>query len=537
MTAKTPEITDGAQQVEPSNADDLEREQKRLSTKKLKLETDKLEQDLQPEKWWQKYIKNVAAFGGVIAVAASAYGLYESYDKTIVEQTKSRLGEQHARIEEAIKRLESPSTISKLVGVSVLSGYLDATNKEAHRQVLFALAALMATEQDTQTQAAVIDLLVSIPKGGPVADSDWRYFQDILLTQSRAITERYDLYSHRQFEAMPLSDGERAARTIGKLIAQNIRKGVVPDYKNYRGIYCKECDLHGVTFLPGADFTGAILDGANFSDSSLEAALFDNAELLGTSFLQANLRSAHFRRLDEKIVNDISSNRSKVGRTAYLDHIISTLDANSYVLIRMPDFSCANLQETTFEGHALFPGIIALRRKYSKGDEGKPGWYQNVTKAMRASALSEDEFEFPPVRIVPLKLFKANVKNAHFEAAQFFTVTTSNEDDFISTKMDLAEGNTVGDFTVYMGDVSDEVFKTSHKNPSQLTPEERKISSAGEIFRRRLKGTFYSVEFDHALLPADVAAFLKDSPPAESDYLLSFVPTLARDDDSKCTPR
>jgi uncharacterized protein YjbI with pentapeptide repeats len=527
----------------PLKADDLEREQLRLTNEKLKIETQKLEQDLKPERWWQKSIKNIAAFGGVIAVAASAYGLYDSYDKTIVEQKKNRLAEQHARIEEAIKRLESPSTISKLVGVSVLSGYLDASNKEAHRQVLFALAALMATEQDAQTQAAVIDLLASIPKGGPIADSDWRYFQDILLTQSRAITARNDLYNHRQFQALPLSDGERAARTVGKLIAQNIRKGVVPDYKNYRGIYCKECDFRGVTFPSGTDFTGAVLDQADFSDSSLQAALFDNTELLGTSFVQADLHGARFRSLDERIVNDASNNRSTVGRTSYLDHIVSSLDVNAYVLIRMPNFSCANLEGATFEGHALFPGIITLWRKYSKGDESKPGWYQNVTKEMKDSALSEKEFEFQPVRIVPLKLFKANIREAHFDTAQFFTVTTSDEDGFLSTKMSFATSNTVGDFTVYMGDLKDDVFKEETVDPvaaKQLSPVQvRRLFSADRIFRRRLRATFYSVEIDHALLPLALATSLKDTPPVEGDYHSSFQPRLssALDVDWNCKPR
>src|ERR1043166_2473173 len=124
--------------------DDLEREQLYLTNEKLKIETRKLEQDAKPERWWSKLIKNFVAFGGVIAVAATAYGIWDSYSKTIVDRERTRVDrertrivDQRARFEEAIKRLESPNTISKLVGVSVLSGYLDGSNKEAHRQILF----------------------------------------------------------------------------------------------------------------------------------------------------------------------------------------------------------------------------------------------------------------------------------------------------------------------------------------------------------------------------------------------------------------
>lgn len=47
-------------------------------------------------------------------------------------------------------------------------------------------------------------------------------------------------------------DEEQAAQALGKLIAINIRKGVVPGYVNYRGIYCAGCDFHGASFPKGA---------------------------------------------------------------------------------------------------------------------------------------------------------------------------------------------------------------------------------------------------------------------------------------------
>jgi hypothetical protein len=302
----------------------------------------------------------------VITVAATAYGIWDSYDKTILDRERTRadrertrLADQRARFEDAIKRLESSSTISKLVGVSVLSGYLDASNKEAHRQILFTLAGLMATEKDPQTQRAVIDLMASIPKDGPIALADWRYFQDMLLTQNRALMAKGDLSHHRHFQpASPLTDDERAARTVGRLIASNVRKWVVSDYSNYRGIYCEDCDFHGIAFPHGVDFTGAVLDGSNFSGARLEAAVFDNAELAGTNFVEADLRQAKFRSLNESLIRD----RTLFGRTTYLDHIASALDINASVYIKLPNFSCANLADANFDYHSLFPGVMRLRR-------------------------------------------------------------------------------------------------------------------------------------------------------------------------------
>jgi hypothetical protein len=447
--------------------EELEREQLRLTNEKLKIETNKLQQDAKPERWWSRLFKNAIAFGGVVTVAATAYGIWDSYDKTIVDRERTRtdrertrLADQRTRFEDAVKRLESSSTISKLVGVSVLSGYLDASNKEAHRQALFTLAGLMATEKDPQTQAAVIDLMTSIPKDGPIALADWRYFQDMLVTQSRALMAKGDLWRHRQFgSASPLTDDERAARTVGKLIASNVRKGVVPDYPNYRSIYCKECDFRGVAFPHGVDFTGAVLDHSNFSGATLEAAVFDNAELAGTNFVKADLRQAKFRSVDESLMNGGGGDSDRVlfGQTKYLEHIASALDINATVDIRMPNFSCANLADADFDRHSLFPGVILLQRSYAKSDQGKSGWYQNVSAFVKDEAETRPKVSFQVARISPPKFFKANVTGVHFERARFFTFTDSNER--FSEYMSSSTAIRVADIRVEHGSMADKAFQ------------------------------------------------------------------------------
>src|SRR5882724_2690405 len=271
-----------------ANKDELEREQRQLANEKLKIEIKKLASDTAPEKWWSKLAKNVVAVGGILTVAATGYGLFDGYSKTLNDRERTRSTELRMQFEEAIKKLESKSAISKLVAVSVLSGYLTESYRSFHRQILFTFASVVATESDLQTQAAILDLM-NAQDAKAIAADDWTYFQIMLVSQSRALVARRDLYRKRQFglDTIIPTDDEVAARHVGNLIAVNIRRGVVPAFGAYAGIYCEACDLRYKRFPDGADFTGAILDRADFRGATLRRAVFDNAEMEGTVFAQA----------------------------------------------------------------------------------------------------------------------------------------------------------------------------------------------------------------------------------------------------------
>ena len=70
--------------------DILEREQLYLANQKLRVDTEKALQDAKPESWWVKFGKNILAFGGVVTVIATLYGIWDSYAETI--ETVKRLG-------------------------------------------------------------------------------------------------------------------------------------------------------------------------------------------------------------------------------------------------------------------------------------------------------------------------------------------------------------------------------------------------------------------------------------------------------------
>jgi hypothetical protein len=327
-----------------------------LEQQQLYLANEKLKREVEPENWWSKLAKNVVAVGGVATVLGAIWGVWDSYDKTINDREHTRIAEAHVRLEDALKRLESHSTISKLVGISILSGYLNKRNADLHPQILFALASFTATDTDQQTQRAIVDLIAAIPAEGVIKKEDWNYFQDILVSQSRALMAKGDLLHHRRFTPnSSMKDEEKAAQAIGNLISLNVRKGVAPRYEKYNGIYCVDCNFSGATFPNKVDFTGAVLDGANFNAAKLPSASFDNAELLRSTFIGATLMQAKFRSVISAENLDASVWANPPVRTAYIDHIASALAGTATIDVIMPNFSCANLEGADFESHALFP--------------------------------------------------------------------------------------------------------------------------------------------------------------------------------------
>jgi hypothetical protein len=74
--------------------EELEREQLYLTNEKLKIETEKLRQDAKPARWWSSLFRNAIAFGGVVTVAATAYGIWDSYDKTIIDRERTRVEQE-----------------------------------------------------------------------------------------------------------------------------------------------------------------------------------------------------------------------------------------------------------------------------------------------------------------------------------------------------------------------------------------------------------------------------------------------------------
>jgi uncharacterized protein YjbI with pentapeptide repeats len=436
----------------------LEREQIRLTNEKIKIETKKLSLEAAPEKWWSTAIKNIVAVGGILTVAGTAYGLYDSYDKTIVERKRVALSEQRSQFDESIKKLESKSTISKLVAVSVLSGYLNQNYQSFHHQILFTFAGVAATEIDLQTQAAILDVIKALDTKS-ISPADWEYFQSILVSQSRALMIKGNLYRERQFgiEGRKPSDEEVSARHVSGLIAENVRKGAVPNYTDYRGIYCEACDFSNGKFPTGANFTAAALDKANFRNATLDAAVFNNADMGGAIFAESYLKDAKFRtvtegHLDDGLPTDANDDAARRLFTPYLQHIQQLLQSQARVVITMPDFSCANLQGAHFENLALFNVPSRAFRTFNKADDMKKGWRENLDDFVKTTATRKDSFDFPPLGVVQPSFYRADLTDAHLENVRYFALDQTPLDQARYFSRLRTMGNT--DVYVAEGDVS-----------------------------------------------------------------------------------
>jgi uncharacterized protein YjbI with pentapeptide repeats len=474
---------------------ELEREQLRLSNEKLKIETDKLKIDATPEKWWSKTIKNVVAAGGIITVAATAFGLYDSYSKTLAERERIQLAERRTQFEEAIKKLESKSTIAKLVGVSILSGYFSENYRAFHRQILFTLASVVATESDPQTQAAIFDLMSGQDPQAVMPD-DWKYFQSMLVSQSRALMAKGHLYRKRQFgiEGIAPSDEEAAARNVGKLIAANVRKGVVPDYGAYRNIYCEACNFRGAKFPIGADFTASVLDRADFRGATLEAASFDNADMGGTVFSEAFLKDAKFRTLSEDHVSDgliiDPKDESTVKLfTPYFQHIEQLLLSQGQFSIMMPNFSCANLRGAQFDFFALF----------------------NIPNQAT-------------LRVTPPSFYKADLNGAHLENMRYFLSLGASETNETRGHFTLARNSERG--RIREGTIRDEFFSVPPREldgTRKLPPVESEGFGAYRYeFQFGLRWALHGAIIENAILPPGVADVLETKLPADLNIRRSF---------------
>jgi hypothetical protein len=388
-----------------------------------------------------KFTRDILALGGIFTILATGYGLYDSWRKTLDDRERARIterrtqeAERRVQFADAVKKLESNNAISKMIAVSALGGYLTKEDRPFHRQILSTFASVVSTEQDIQTQAAILDLVTA--QDLPAIDAkDWSYFQNMLVSQSRAIVARGHLYTRRQFglgKVKP-SEDEVAARHVGNMIAVNIRSKVVPEFTAYAGIYCEACNLRYTKFPEGADFTGAILDRADFRGATIEGAVFDNAEMEGTTFAQAYLRNASFKTVPlERLMEGVGATADDVTHielsTPYVQHTLRLLDSQKSITMTMPNFSCANLQGARFNNHSMFGFRGHGARKVAAGDNLQDGWRSTLSEQEKRKVMEGGSVEIShPLTANPPSFFRADLSGAHLEEIRAFSVWATSD--------------------------------------------------------------------------------------------------------------
>ena len=303
----------------------LRRERLRLTNEKLEEEVKKARLESKPQNWGTTFIKNIVPIGGFIAVLATLYGVYNSYNKTLLDRERARISETRALIAEAAQKITSDNSVYKVTGIGTLGSFLDRTNREFHQQILSTLAAAITSERDPQVQRAISDLIEEIPtknvkethgwaeeirtrlwegmgftsqdQAGPISTSNWKYFLRTLVLVNRSFVQKADLWTKRKPRVdFPLDNSDEfIAWHLGQIISKIAKKNVINDYKDYSGIYCVECDFDSVLFPDEVNFSAAILDNASFSRATLRKAVFDDLSLFGTQFIETELVDSKFR--------------------------------------------------------------------------------------------------------------------------------------------------------------------------------------------------------------------------------------------------
>ena len=523
----------------PTDETTLKLRQLELANQQLELEIKKSASELRPESWWSRLAKNVVAVGGIVTIFATGTGIWDSYRRNAVDREHTRVAEAKARIDESIKRIDAGSVISKMSSIAVLSGYLDKSNQDLHRQILYTFASLMATEHDEQVQRALTDLISTIPAvdgsaAGSIKKEDWEYFLGTLISQNRALVAKGSLAEKRQFYPdLPVTDIELTARGLGKLITQIVRKQILHEYSDYSGIYCVGCDFSDVIFKVNTNFSESILDNSNFNRSTLQDALFDNAQLLGSTFIESELNGAKIRSTGPKILNLVW--------TRSLDHIFEVLNSRYQIQVQMPNFSCADLENVDFDQYTLFRGVLQTERVYSVSELGKQ-WYSTVPSWIveQATESADHKYKFASVKVTMPKFYRANISGTDLRGVNFLSVSENKETQeyYSSTRFEKRGG-----FWVFQGQLSSEEFVVSSGVDTKDTKSQKKSDSDNDIqlFQSALRASMFSTRaMDKAKLSEAMDKFMKTSPPSGADFRSEYLRSFAKidtDPDFNCRPR
>jgi uncharacterized protein YjbI with pentapeptide repeats len=538
----------------------LKLQQLQLTNEKLQEEVKKARLEAKPQSRWGAFAKYTVSIGGVVTILVSVAGIYDSFTKNLADREHTRVSEAKARIDEAVKLLSSDNSISKVAGIGVLSGYLDNSSQEFHHQILYTLAAAMAAEHDPQVETAILDLVEGIPSRsiipfhntrdlgvvrtvmtytysylkelidagqpvdevdtGPVSSDNWLLFLQTVISQNRSLVEKASLWTKRELPLGSPQSGsdEIIAQKLGRMIAIIARKNVLRGYRDYRTIYCVQCDFQEILFPDKVDFSGAILDGAKFTGATLPEAIFDNSSLFGTKFNEADLTNSKFRNLGD----------SESLQTKSFSYVLNSLVSEYQINLVLPNFSCADLSGTDFGSNTIFPAVITVKREYPDADAKNNAWYKTVPEAWK----SVQSQEHNAINVKPIKLYNAKLDGANLKNAAYFSIYKGDPTDLISVKTPIAE-NSEG--TIVQGPT------LNAEIAFRKVPDPLNAKDLANSFQTYIRASMYKArDLEKANLPDGIAQFLDFNKPTETDFHNTYMrgrPSDEIDSDTKCSPR
>jgi hypothetical protein len=319
-----------------------EREKRKLEIEKLSLEQKVIQWQSSGQARIIEWIKAISAALTVFSVIVAIIATYVTYktasDQLQVARSQFQLSEkQHAdeQFDKVLTRVANQEPNQRMTGVAGLQLFLDSTDPQHQKQTLHFLVNALSLEGDVRVQGAILEAIREIPKGSISSDA-LNDALDLAVRRNRDLTEMaVDSWKDRinqdkltllaQYLEKPktqLSSGTIASsidkltldqylalietnrgpfQRLGQLmtplkglaqaILSLIKLGAAP--RDFRNIYCEDCDFHAIKNLDNANFGDAYLSRANFSHMSLRNSIFSNAQLDWTNFFSSDLSDAH----------------------------------------------------------------------------------------------------------------------------------------------------------------------------------------------------------------------------------------------------
>lgn len=324
-----------------------------LEQEKLQLEQQALTRSLSRQGWLMEWLKAGAV---PVTLLGATLAFYVGFGQ--LQQTEeNRVSD---RFDKALTRLASDKQNERISGILQLRLFLKDEDPSRQTAAMQSLVNAASVETNTLIQASILDAFgdlqsqkpsqTALDEGLRIALQRNRSLRELILANSatrieleverreqtltttpslQALSKVLDAKHPRFFNLPPTEDVPLEG--LKRIISDLVNNGAGKTYKDFTGIYCRDCDFSKASHLAGANFGGALINGANFSKVDLQGASFQDADLSGAFFVGANLTGA-----------DLSQNSEKA-YGSYLDMQVGAL----------PLLACAKLQGANLSGRLL----------------------------------------------------------------------------------------------------------------------------------------------------------------------------------------
>jgi uncharacterized protein YjbI with pentapeptide repeats len=331
-----------------------------------------------------EWLKALAGFGAAISGIVALIGLFVSIWRWQDELNLNINTKTQEQITKAFDNLSDQNIAKRLSGVASLRSLLSEKNAARQKLIIDTSIGMLSIEKEEVVRDAIIWFYKSFSLDF-INKETLEHTLYTLVNTNRGLVKKNRLYFWRidsdPRETLKSDSEEAIAMSVGEAITTLLHIGV--RNADISGIYCVKCDFSGID-LPNVNLSKSILFMSNFSNSNLMHSNFNNADLEGTNFRRANLQFAKITSINDEAQTrdgDLNYVEKAYRRKKYRSH-------NNQIEILAPNFDCANLEKTDFEGFPLFG--ISSKKTYLR--EGSPSLIPNYA-SFRGTKLKDTKFK------------------------------------------------------------------------------------------------------------------------------------------------